>query len=215
MSLSQRLLKLMIEQNLTEAALGEKAGISQQAIHKIVTGETQKPRNLIAIASALHVDPVWLASGKAAPQSFAPMASPPSSPQEKTFLSLHPLMQSFDAHIFHLHKNQIIRKLSLPENLNLQHGLYGFYMPSHIMAPRFKTGDLIIANGYQPPKAGEDCLIIHKKIDGDITPISILCFSHIKDDNIIAFQYNPQKEFIFSCRDVSLHRILQVEDFLT
>lgn len=213
MSLSQRLSKLMIEQNLTEAALGQKAGISQQAIHKIVTGETQNPRNLIAIASALDVDPTWLAHGKGLKQK--PLVAPSyQAAKEKTLLPIHPLMQSFDAHIFHLYKNTITRQLVLPESLSQRHGLYGFYMPSHLMAPRFKTGDLIIADAYQPPRAGEDCLIIHKDMDENITPISILCFSHMKDNEIMAYQYTPHKEFWFQLQNITLHRILQIEDFL-
>ncbi len=209
MSLSQRLSDIMKEQNITEAALGKKAGISQQAINKIVKGETQKPRNLIAIASALNVDPIWLVSGIEPRQNI----SYPSQQILSKNLSIYTLSHSLHSHIFHLDKNKIARKLISPPSLNQRQGLYGFYMQGSMMIPRFKAGDLIIADSYQPPKEGEDCVVAYKS--EKISSISILCFSQIKEKQIIAFQYNPKKEFIFNEDDVTLHRILQIEDFFT
>ncbi len=220
MSLAQRLLDIMGEQNLTEAALGKKAGISQQAIHKIVKGETQKPRNLIAIASALNVDPIWLVSGVGPRQNIVPASysihHAPLAEKEKVILPIHPALRSFDPHIFHLDKATIAHQKNLPSHFQGKQGLYGFYMQDIAMTPRFKMGDLIIVDSFTPPKSGEDCVFIHHNIhDKEITAISVLCFSHIKDGEVIAFQYNPRKEFSFHLQNISLHRILQIEDFLT
>lgn len=76
MSLAERLHQLLKEQKITEVELGKQVGISQQAINKIVKGETQKPRHLIAIAAALQVDPIWLLTGIGPSQNIVPHISP-------------------------------------------------------------------------------------------------------------------------------------------
>ncbi len=212
MSLAQRLLDVMKEQSITEAALGKKAGVSQQAINKIVKGETQKPRHLISIATALNVDPVWLVSGVGPKQNIT--SSFIQEQPQKTLLSIYAIWRSSEPHIFHLDKSKIACKLVLPAHLNQQQGLYGFYSQSTEMEPRFKTGDLIIADNYQPPKTGEDCIIAYKTTIENIMPFSLLCFSHIKNNKITAFQYNLKKEFSFDIHHVTLHRILQIKEFL-
>ncbi len=211
MNLAQRLLAIMKEQNLTEAALGKKAGVSQQAINKIVKGETQKPRNLIAIASALNVDPIWLVSGMEPRQNMS--FSPEKNLSEEASIFIYTMVHNLDSSFFHLDKNKIAQKLSLPPSLTRRQGLYGFYMQSSVMEPRFKMGDLIIADSYRPPKANEDCVIIHKeRSERDF--ISVLSFSHTEASRLIAFQYNPKKEVSFDMHNVALHRILSLEEFL-
>ncbi len=216
MTLAQRLLDIMKEQNITEAALGKMAGVSQQAINKIVKGETQKPRNVISIAAALNVDPIWLASGVGPRQNMlsSQTQTPLPKPEKQASLCIYGARRSFDAHIFHLDKTQIAHKQALPSHLSDKQDLYGFYMQDSAMTPRFKMGDLIIASSLRPPQALEDCVIIHNNSHEDITAFSVLCFSHMTSDHVIAFQHNPQREFSFPITSVNLHRILTMTDFL-
>jgi len=50
--------------NLTQAELAKKAKVSQGTIGNIEAGLRDRPRELLAIAAALEVDPLWLETGK-------------------------------------------------------------------------------------------------------------------------------------------------------
>lgn len=52
----------MVAQGLTQSSLAEKAGVSQNAIYKILNSKTQKSRNLPEIAKALGVSVEELSS---------------------------------------------------------------------------------------------------------------------------------------------------------
>ncbi|EKN4720290.1 TPA: XRE family transcriptional regulator [Yersinia enterocolitica] len=63
MTLAQRLKVAMKESGLTQAALAEKAGVSQAAIQKITSGKSQSTTKLLEISRALQVRPEWLGEG--------------------------------------------------------------------------------------------------------------------------------------------------------
>ncbi|HFP9954852.1 TPA: helix-turn-helix domain-containing protein, partial [Escherichia coli] len=63
MNLANRAKKRRTELNLTQVEVAKRAGISQQSIEAIENGKTLKPRNLLALASALECDPKWLLLG--------------------------------------------------------------------------------------------------------------------------------------------------------
>ena len=61
--LSHRLKQRREEMRFTQAQLGEMAGMSQQSIQLIESGETKRPRKLIELAAALKCDAAWLIYG--------------------------------------------------------------------------------------------------------------------------------------------------------
>lgn len=69
------------QRKLSQAELGKRAGVSQGTIGNIESGERKKPRELVAIAGALQVNPQWLDKGRgeweAQPQS--PTAQEPGA----------------------------------------------------------------------------------------------------------------------------------------
>lgn len=65
--LATRLTDLLDENRLSVNAFSKKVGVSQQAIGKIVRGETLNPKNILEIAAALNVDPHWLKTGEGDP----------------------------------------------------------------------------------------------------------------------------------------------------
>ena len=66
-TLATRLQDTLYEQRLSVNAFSKKVGISQQAISKIIRGETLNPKNIVEIATALGVDVNWLKTGKGEP----------------------------------------------------------------------------------------------------------------------------------------------------
>lgn len=63
-TLATRLQDTLYEQRLSVNAFSKKVGISQQAISKIIRGETLNPKNIVEIATALGVDVNWLKTGE-------------------------------------------------------------------------------------------------------------------------------------------------------
>ncbi|CNC22930.1 repressor protein CI [Yersinia pseudotuberculosis] len=63
MTLAQRLKVAMKESGLTQAALAEKARVSQAAIQKITSGKSQSTTKLLEISRALQIRPEWLGEG--------------------------------------------------------------------------------------------------------------------------------------------------------
>lgn len=62
-SLQERLKQAMSDARMTQESLAEAAGVSQNTIHKLVTGKSSSSRKLVEIAQALNVSPTWLATG--------------------------------------------------------------------------------------------------------------------------------------------------------
>ena len=63
-TLADRVRVELSKKRLTQQWLSEKVGVSQQAIAKIVSGETKSPKNIVEIATALGVDVNWLKTGE-------------------------------------------------------------------------------------------------------------------------------------------------------
>lgn len=63
MTLSERLKNAMHDAGYTQAALAEKAGMTQAGIQKLTSGKAKSSTKLVDIARALNVDPEWLANG--------------------------------------------------------------------------------------------------------------------------------------------------------
>jgi DNA-binding XRE family transcriptional regulator len=78
-SFAQRLKEARRKLGLSQAALGAKAEMSQGAIANFEAGIREQPRNLLALAKALDVDPNWLESGKS-PQNSDESKGEPGQP---------------------------------------------------------------------------------------------------------------------------------------
>lgn len=49
---------------MTQAELAKASGVKQQMISKLESGKSQTTSDIVALATALDVSPLWLASGK-------------------------------------------------------------------------------------------------------------------------------------------------------
>lgn len=63
-TLAARVNSRMEALDLTQEQVAARAGISQTAVQKIVSGKTQQTRKLIALAAALECSPIWLDTGE-------------------------------------------------------------------------------------------------------------------------------------------------------
>ena len=67
--LATRLQDKLYEQRISVNAFSKKVGVSQQAISKIIRGETLNPKNILEIATALGVNAHWLKTGEGSPDA--------------------------------------------------------------------------------------------------------------------------------------------------
>lgn len=73
-TLASRLKQAMAEANLTQESLADRAGVSQNTIHKLISGKSQSSRKLVEIAAALNVSPAWLGAGYGPQSNQTPAA---------------------------------------------------------------------------------------------------------------------------------------------
>ncbi|MBX4818488.1 transcriptional regulator [Klebsiella michiganensis] len=64
MTLATRVKERRKELNMTQVALAELTGVSQQAINRIESGIISRPRYLLEMSAALKCDPNWLLHGQ-------------------------------------------------------------------------------------------------------------------------------------------------------
>lgn len=68
-TLADRVRVELSKKRVSQQWLAEQVGVSQQAIAKVVNGETKSPKNILEIAGALGVDVHWLKTGKGSPDA--------------------------------------------------------------------------------------------------------------------------------------------------
>ena len=64
MTIAERMHRRMAELDITQERLAEMANTSQTTISNVLSGTTKKPRNLVELATALGVSPIWLQTGE-------------------------------------------------------------------------------------------------------------------------------------------------------
>jgi len=70
----------------TQEELANALGVSQTAIHKVLTGETKQPRYILEMANLLNVSADWLKTGEGSHFTYAP-ATEAGVAEEKTSYS--------------------------------------------------------------------------------------------------------------------------------
>lgn len=66
-TLADRVRVELSKKRVSQQWLAEQVGVSQQAIAKVVNGETRSPKNILEIANALGVNAHWLKTGEGLP----------------------------------------------------------------------------------------------------------------------------------------------------
>ncbi|MDG6896569.1 hypothetical protein A6A19_00805 [Actinobacillus delphinicola] len=70
-TLGSRLKEVLSRHNLSQQWLADRVNVSQQAIGKILRGDTKNPKNIVEIANALDVSVDWLKNGENGTPDFS------------------------------------------------------------------------------------------------------------------------------------------------
>jgi len=73
-TLATRLRSARKDHKWSQQDLADRAGTTQAVIQKIENGKSLRPRNVVAIAAALEVDPSWLMFGASETAEISPEA---------------------------------------------------------------------------------------------------------------------------------------------
>lgn len=146
-SLAHRLKSKREQMGLTQVELAEKINVTQQAIQKVETGETKKPRFLYDAAKALECDLSWLLSGKADIN-----VSPTVLASNKV-----PLISFVQAGLWH--ESCELRDSTgfdyILTSLDLSDNSFALTITGRSMMPLFNEGDVIIVDPNIKPIAGD------------------------------------------------------------
>ena len=187
-------------QNLSQAALAKKVGVSQATIDKIERGESTRTRFLSEIATALGVSVDGLkAGGKVViPQpnqrNFSSQGSLPSGRED---LPIYASAQGGQGEI--IINYDPIDYVQRPSPLENVKGGYAMYIVGDSMAPAFEQGDLVLVNPHLPYKANDDVLIFKDHDHEHAAVVKRLVKAtadlwHLK-------QFNPDKTFTLSRKE--------------
>lgn len=80
MIIGERLKRRMSELGLSQSELGRRVGISQQTIHKLVTGASRGSTHIARLARELETTPAFLLGEVDDPAEGAPLPAPPPAP---------------------------------------------------------------------------------------------------------------------------------------
>lgn len=168
-TLAERLTWAREQKGLTQAALAKLSGVTQSTIGNLESGLRLSARKIIDIATALEVDPIWLANGQGNPQSAVPApnaaaadnTSPfvPAAPRIKIgdepdtipirrvrielragFTGFETIPELEDGGVLHMPRQVIESKGLIP------HELLAIGVKGDSMEPMFLDGDVVVVN---------------------------------------------------------------------
>ncbi|EPU9438252.1 helix-turn-helix domain-containing protein [Salmonella enterica subsp. enterica serovar Muenster] len=146
MSLAERVKQRRIELGLTQTEAADRAGIRQQSWASIEDGKTQKPRNIVGIASVLNCNPSWLLNGG----HFQPVSEvnsrriPLISYVQAGALACKSPIEAFDGSFEYV-----------MTDMDCSQFTFALKIIGDSMEPEFKAGDVIVIDPEIEPMPGE------------------------------------------------------------
>ncbi len=201
--LGQRLVQLRKKNNLSQRALGNMVGVSQQAIDKIESGITQHPRKIHALAKCLNTTAGYLIDGHESPDMLTnsnrldnAKARPPIFDTLAKNLPVIGRAQGGADGDLILDNNPIDWTFRPPQLSGIQDA-FAVYITGDSMAPKYKDGDLAYVHPNRPVTKGRYALIETKDHRGLIKQ-----FMRWQDDTLVIWQHNPAFEIVIPKKKV-------------
>lgn len=201
---------------LSQKELGEKVGVSQQAIEKIEKDTTKRPRKFVELSDALGLEPYELLNGTTPERlrttftdstpppvhDHAASSAPTPDPQPTVAFSDKrdlPVMGRAqggpDGNII-INDDPIDWTLRPPRLSGVQEA-FAIYVTGDSMSPKYEDGDLLYVHPNLPIKKGRYVVIETRDLRGLIKQ-----FQKWEGDELVISQYNPAKEIRINKQEI-------------
>lgn len=200
MTLGARILERRTALGLSQAELGKRVGVTQQAIMGLEQGRTQSSRSIVQLARELQVTPEWLMTGEDGNKP-APAPTPAASVDFRSLPKDVPVLGNAvggDDGDFEFN-GQTIDYLRRPPGIATLADVFGLYVAGTSMYPRFEEGEPIYLSSARPPVLGDYVVLeMHPDRDGDPSKGFIKKLTRRTPTKIVVEQFNPPRELEFS-----------------
>lgn len=152
-TLADRIRIELSKKRLSQQWLAEQVGVSQQAIAKVVNGDTKSPKNIVEIATALSVDVNWLKTGEGDSEIGRITAYCHSEKDNEHTLRVDLLdvnLAAYSSGIINAEYPNIVSSLYFTEEganrilgRTTTNGVYMFRVPTDSMVPTIKQTDIV------------------------------------------------------------------------
>ena len=152
-TLADRIRIELSKKRLSQQWLAEQVGVSQQAIAKVVNGDTKSPKNIVEIATALGVDVNWLKTGEGDSEIGRITAYCHSEKDNEHTLRVDLLdvnLAAYSSGIINAEYPNIVSSLYFTEEganrilgRTTTNGVYMFRVPTDSMVPTIKQTDIV------------------------------------------------------------------------
>jgi transcriptional regulator with XRE-family HTH domain len=194
MILKDEIVRLRLEKGWDQIDLARRAGIKQQTLSLIESGETKSSKFIGPIAEALEVSVNQIDTSFS---GFAPRLAHGNKNSgmltggaERTF-PIYAAAEGGDGAI--ILSWDAIEYLPPPPGLALVRGAYGMYIVGESMEPRYERGEKVWVNPNLPARPGNDVLIFQTR-DGE-TKALVKRLVRQTATELIVSQFNPVKTF--------------------
>lgn len=203
MTLAERILERRTALGISQAELGRRVGVTQQAIMGLEQGRVQSSRNLVQLARELGVTPDWLMTG-APDNNVTAFATPPHPAADVDFRSLPkdvPVLGNAvggDDGDFEFN-GQTIDYIRRPPGIATLKDVFGLYVAGTSMYPRFEEGEPVYLSSARPPALGDYVVLeLLPEREGDPSKGFIKRLARRTPTKIVVEQFNPPRELEFS-----------------
>ncbi len=153
-TISERLKSAREEAGLTQTEVAVAAGVSQGTVANIESGLRRNPRELMAIAKAVNVQPEWLKSGRGqkrldAPQNVTPASMGANRVPLISYVQAGAWTEAVD------NFNPGDAEDWLMTDLKLSKTAFALEIKGDSMLPEFKPGDRVIIDPEVEPMPGD------------------------------------------------------------
>lgn len=220
MILGERIKTLRTAAGLSQAELGRRAGVSQQAIMSLESGRTHSTRHLAQLARAFDITVEQLLGEGEGKFSARDLAQAPvvvdfrSLPKDIPVLG-QAVGGKAETGDFRFN-GQIIDYLRRPPGLATLRDVFGLYVTGSSMWPRFEEGEPIYASSSRPPAIGDYVVVeLYPKAEGDESEGYIKRLKKRTPTRIVCEQFNPAEEVEFD-RDAvkAIYRVIPLSELV-
>lgn len=173
-TLAQRIKYARERRGLTQAALADMVGASQQSVNMAEQGKSKRPRFLHELAQNLDVSVDWLLTGRDSggfPVSNsvvrgAAVADQPVHDAPATQLPVLTVMPSDHVGVYSV-SEAVSDFVPRPRQLDGVAQAFAIYVVDDVMAPKYCVGDTLLCHPGKAVRSGDCAVIILKNTSGD------------------------------------------------